>query len=135
MLIIFSTLTFLCTSQAHADDKRYAYRHDTAGNMTSRNIVCQNRMTFNVDYQNAPTGEVPSIKANATWTDVRILFPGKVHEGDRLLIHTTNGLFVRAITITQAELRLDLSNLHRGAYLFTFSINGEMSNVKMNKRR
>lgn len=103
--------------------------------MTSRNIVYQSRMTFNVDYQNAPTGEVSSIKTNATWSDVRIHFPGKVHEGDRLLIHTPNGLFVRSIIINQSELRLDLSSLHRGAYLFTFSINGEMSDIKMSKRR
>lgn len=128
-------LAFLCTSQAHADGKRYVFRHTSSGNMTSRTIVQQSRRLPHTDNQDNDAKDTPLIKADDTWANVHILLPGEPHLGDRLLIHTPNGLLVRAITITQAELRLDLSSLHRGAYLFSFSINGEMSDVKMNKRR
>lgn len=133
--VLILPFAFLCANMAHADGKRYTYRHDSAGNMTCRSIVRQSRRLPDADQQAGEMMEFPTVKTDDAWTDVRIHIPGEVQEGDILLICTPNGLLVRTISITRTEITLDLSSLHRGAYVFTFRTSGKSTDMKINKRR
>lgn len=122
-------------SMAHADGKKFVYRYDAAGNIIGRSIVRQSRRLPDADQQAGEMMEFPTVKTDDAWTDVRIHIPGEVQEGDILLICTPNGLLVRTISITRTEITLDLSSLHRGAYVFTFRTSGKSTDMKINKRR
>ena len=133
--VIFLPIILLCTSKVIADGKRYTYSYDPSGNILRRNIVLQNRRLPDINYQNIGSEESPSVTADDIWSDVFFVIPNEIHEGDMLLIHTPNGLLVRSVPILQSEFHINLSGLHRGAYLFTFRMTGKISNVKMNKRK
>lgn len=133
--VIFLPIILLCTSEVIADGKRYTYSYDPSGNILRRNIVLQNRRLPDINYQNIGSEESPSVTADDIWSDILIVIPNEIHEGDMLLIHTANGLLVKSVPICQPEFRINLSGFHRGAYLFTFRMSETVSNVKMIKRR
>ena len=118
---------------------RYVYTYDQAGNLISRVKTLYQRRAKALQAEDV-TGindigndTKVSIKTDATWSKVQVDIMGEVSQGDILSVYDAGGTLYATIPLETNSLSLNLSKLHKGTYVFRFSINNKPSENKIIK--
>lgn len=125
--VLFSQFAFAQTSGEH-----FLYTYDGAGNITSR-VRTYIRRSQNVLAKGTDEETLVNIKANASWSDVRVVINEEVKEGDMLYIYTDRGLLVASLRLESNDVSFNLSNFKKGTYLFRYSRNKNVTESKIIK--
>lgn len=118
---------------------RIVYTHDNAGNVVSRvRVADQNRAkALQQDdvtgVNDIESGTKVSIKTDATWHKVQVDVMGDVSQGDVLSVYSADGVLFATIPLVTNSLTLDLSQLHKGTYVFKLSVNNKPTERKIFK--
>ena len=118
---------------------RIVYTHDSAGNVVSRvRVAYQNRAKALQEEDVTGINDIEndtkvSIKTDATWSKVQVDIMGEVSQGDILSVYDAGGALYATIPLETNSLSLNLSKLHKGTYVFRFSINNKPSENKIIK--
>ncbi len=125
--VLFSQIAFAQTSGDH-----YLYTYDGAGNITSR-VRTYIRRNQKVLEKSLEEETQINIKANASWSDVRVVINEEVKEGDMLYIYTDRGLLVASLRLESNDVSFNLSDFKKGTYLFRYSRNKNVTESKIMK--
>ena len=125
--VLFSQIAFAQTSGNH-----YLYTYDGAGNITSRvrTYIRRNQKVLEKSLEEVTQ---INIKANASWSDVRVVINEEVKEGDMLYIYTDRGLLVASLRLESNDVSFNLSDFKKGTYLFRYSRNKNVTESKIMK--
>lgn len=117
----------------------YVYTHDQAGNLISRVKTLYQRRAKALQEDEVTgvngieSGPKVSIKTDATWHKVQVDIMGEVNQGDILSVYSADGVLFATIPLKSNSLSLDLSQLHKGTYVFKSSVNKKISECKIFK--
>lgn len=118
---------------------RIVYTHDNAGNLVSRVKTLYQRRAKALQEEDATlvngieNDTKVSVKTDATWHKVQVDIMGEVSQGDVLSVYSADGVLFATIPLETNSVTLDLSQLHRGTYVFKFSVNKKPSERKIFK--
>lgn len=125
--VLFSQIAFAQTSGEH-----FLYTYDGAGNITSR-VRTYIRRNQKVLEKSLEEETQINIKANASWSDVRVVINEEVKDGDMLYIYTDRGLLVASLRLESNDVSFNLSDFKKGTYLFRYSRNKNVTESKIMK--
>lgn len=125
--VLFSQIAFAQTSGEH-----FLYTYDGAGNITSRVRTYIRRNQKALEKSLEEETQI-NIKANASWSDVRVVINEEVKEGDMLYIYTDRGLLVASLRLESNDVSFNLSNFKKGTYLFRYNRNKNITESKIIK--
>lgn len=117
---------------------RIVYTHDSAGNVVSRvRVADRNRAKAQQEdvtgINDIENDAKVAIKTDATWHKVQVDIMGDVSQGDVLSVYSADGVLFATIPLVTNSLTLDLSQLHKGTYVFKFSVNNKPTERKIIK--
>ena len=137
----FFMLGVLLSQMAFAQSPTYriVYKYDNAGNITSmvkksipRRAKAQQK-DEETGVNSIENDTKVSVKTAATWHKVQVDIMGELSQGDVLSVYSADGVLFATIPLETNSVTLDLSQLHRGTYVFKFSVNKKPSERKIFK--
>jgi len=118
---------------------RIVYTHDNAGNLISRVRTTYQRRAKALqeeevtDEKGIENDTKVYVKTDATWHKVQVDIMSEVTQDDVLSVYSADGVLFATIPLETNSLSLDLSQLHKGTYVFKFSLNKKPSEYKIFK--